>query len=194
MKGRDAFHSAEPADAGKDDSVARGAAQPVSNQLSVHALLSLPSERKTMKLPQPEIVRGVTKPRRRADKVSVLRMPGLAVFWLGMLLTPFCLWRGYQADHAGTRPIEAIQPAQRVIVNAPPEALATDFARLTGRQVTWSASDGRLEVEGVADALRELQQRERLRPAPLDRPPPRLQPHRPGRAPLPRRHRRRPGA
>jgi hypothetical protein len=53
-------------------------------------------------------------------------------------------------------PIEQIHPAYKVIVDAPQEALATDFARLTDRQIGWNASDGSLEIEDVADPLREL--------------------------------------
>jgi hypothetical protein len=53
-------------------------------------------------------------------------------------------------------PIERIRPADKVLVDAPQEALATDFARLTDRQLDWSASDGSFTVAGVTDPLREL--------------------------------------
>ena len=80
----------------------------------------------------------------------------LGTLFTGLLLAAFCFFKGASAPIELTRPIEDIRPGHKVIVDAPEEALATDVARLNGFESSWNASDGKLEVAGVADPLREL--------------------------------------
>jgi hypothetical protein len=75
---------------------------------------------------------------------------------LTLLGTSFGLWQGWQADRVTVRPIEDYRVGQRVIVNAPAEAIATDFARLANLDAGWNAVDGSLAVAGVEDPLRRL--------------------------------------
>jgi hypothetical protein len=81
---------------------------------------------------------------------------GSATRLLCTLFAAFCFYQHASDNDIGSLPIERIHPADRVIVDAPQEALATDFARLTDRQLDWNASDGSFTVAGVADPLREL--------------------------------------
>lgn len=91
------------------------------------------------------------------DKSSSLwRKLNVAGLFGGLLLAALLLAKGYQTEQSTTRKIEDVRPAQKVIVDAPQEALATDIARLTERDVSWNASDGSLEVAGVDDPLRVL--------------------------------------
>jgi len=71
-------------------------------------------------------------------------------------LAALLAWKGWVVEQAPTLPIEQVRVGQRVIVDAPEEALATDIARLAGREVGWDAGDGSLQVEGLLDPLREL--------------------------------------
>jgi len=61
-----------------------------------------------------------------ATRVSGLRKFSIASVCLGLTLTLFCLWQGYQADLSRTKPIETIAPLDRVVVDAPQAALDAD--------------------------------------------------------------------
>jgi len=122
-------------------------------------LHSVPSITSTATMPArlPQVAAKPKRPhgkRQRADNVRS---------WLGsatlLLCAVFAAFRFYKHagdNDVGSLPIEQIHPAYKVIVDAPKEALATDFARLTDREINWNASNGGLEIEGVADPLREL--------------------------------------
>ncbi|MBI2477428.1 MAG: hypothetical protein HYV60_01870, partial [Planctomycetia bacterium] len=96
------------------------------------------------------------RPTRRQHAANIRPWCGVATLLLCALFAAFCFYKHAGEDTVSCLPIEQIHPAYKVIVDAPPEALATDFARLTDREIGWNASDGGLEVEGVADPLREL--------------------------------------
>ena len=98
-----------------------------------------------------------TRPTQQTSDRSTLRSRlSLGTLFTGLLLAAFCFFKGASAPIESTRPIEDIRPGHKVIVDAPEEALATDVARLNGFESSWNASDGKLEVAGVADPLREL--------------------------------------
>ena len=102
-----------------------------------------------------------TKPATRQTQAtqhsSTLRSRlSLGTLFTGLLLAAFCFFKGASAPIESTRPIEDIRPGHKVIVDAPEEALATDVARLNGFESSWNASDGKLEIEGIADPRREL--------------------------------------
>ncbi|MBC8356606.1 MAG: hypothetical protein H8E66_31910 [Planctomycetes bacterium] len=98
-----------------------------------------------------------TRPTQQTSNRSTLRSRlSLGTLFTGLLLAAFCFFQGASAPIELTRPIEDIRPGHKVIVDAPEEALATDVARLNDLDSSWNASDGKLEVEGIADPLREL--------------------------------------
>ncbi|MCA9118590.1 MAG: hypothetical protein H6822_03905 [Planctomycetaceae bacterium] len=95
--------------------------------------------------------------RANTDRTTKIRKrTAIAILFTGLLLAAFCFFRGATAPIEQTRAIEDIRPGHKVIVDTPDEALATDAARLNDLDASWNASDGRLEIEGVADPLRAL--------------------------------------
>lgn len=100
------------------------------------------------------------KPETRAKKNnttnrSLSRLARLGILLLGVLSSAFLLFALRQVDTSPTRPIEQVQVGDRVVVDAPKEALATDVARLSGLDVDWKV-DGSLQVAGIDDPLRQL--------------------------------------
>ena len=87
---------------------------------------------------------------------SWLRKLGLMTLLITVLGTAFGLWKAHDLDHNTIVAIQDREIGQRAFVDAPQEALATDFARLSGVDVQWNASSGDLEIAGVADPLRQL--------------------------------------
>jgi hypothetical protein len=88
--------------------------------------------------------------------MSVLRKLGLLVLLVTLLGTVFGLWKAHELDHNTIVAIQHREIGQRAFVDAPKEALATDFARLSGVDADWNASTGDLEIAGVVDPLRQL--------------------------------------
>ncbi|MCA9177488.1 MAG: hypothetical protein KDB14_23545, partial [Planctomycetales bacterium] len=99
--------------------------------------------------------RAATRPKRPAT-ANVRSRFGKAALLLCTLVAAFCFFQHASDDDIGSLPIERIHPADKVIVDAPQDALSTDFARLTDRTINWNANDGSLEVKDATDPLRQL--------------------------------------
>ncbi|MCA9118586.1 MAG: hypothetical protein H6822_03885 [Planctomycetaceae bacterium] len=95
--------------------------------------------------------------RQAEERIDTIRQRmATTILVVGLLASVFCLFRGASAPIEQTRAIEDIRPGHKVIVDAPEEALATDVARLNDLGSSWNASDGSLEIDGIADPLRAL--------------------------------------
>ncbi|MBC8355771.1 MAG: hypothetical protein H8E66_27660, partial [Planctomycetes bacterium] len=115
------------------------------------------AERDTQLLTQPSTNAVVaTETTESVESSSWWRKLNAAGFFCGLLLAAMLLAKGYRVETSPTRPIEQVKVGERVLVNAPEEALATDFARLNGFDASWNASDGSLEVDDADDPLRQL--------------------------------------
>jgi hypothetical protein len=167
---RQAFQPDTDADAGSASALGAGLPTSPLTRPQVSSLAVSPRRKELHSVPQlapiltmPAATRHLpqvtTKPTRRnpnGQPANNLRSWfGVATLLLCTAFAAFCFHKHADND-VGSLPIEQIHPAYKVIVDAPQEALATDFARLTDRQIGWNASDGSLEIEDVADPLREL--------------------------------------
>jgi YD repeat-containing protein len=132
-----------------------GTAHPTNylNNLATDASVATLTKRSTRTNHRP--VRLTTRPNRQTA-ANIRSRFGQAVLLLCTLFAAFCFYQHALDNDISSLPIERIHPADKVLVDAPQEALATDFARLTDRQLDWNASDGSFTVAGVADPLREL--------------------------------------
>ena len=113
-------------------------------------------ERDSQTLTRPVAKRNLVAQHANHRRSSIRQRASLATLFSGLLLAAFCFLKGASAPIERTRAIEDIRPGHKVIVDAPDEALATDVARLNDLDASWNASDGSLEIEGVADPLRAL--------------------------------------
>jgi len=178
----DQLFNGDESDWSIESTVARIDESPRSSALALRDVPSFsPQEKTAVRTPSPTLDESsqtqvcnlpVSQNNSTSDGVSAnlrggyvkLRASDAVRGWLGfftllacLLFASFCFFKASSERLSPpTCPIEEIHPGNKVIVDAPKEALATDFARLAGRKIRWDAGDGSLDVKDVADPLREL--------------------------------------
>ena len=93
-----------------------------------------------------------------SDDITWTRTLGIMALCAGLLFGLFSIVPSGRGPAVTTKPIEQVRVGQRVLVDAPEEALAADFARLTSTALFWDQGDGSWKLEADADPLREIQQ------------------------------------
>ena len=101
--------------------------------------------------------RSAAKPK-PSDDITWTRTLGIMALCAGLLFGLFSIVPSGRGPAVTTKPIEQVRVGQRVLVDAPEEALAADFARLTSTALFWDQGDGSWKLEADADPLREIQQ------------------------------------
>ena len=93
---------------------------------------------------------------KRTDDITWTRTLGIMALCAGLLFGLFSIVPSGRGPAVTTKPIEQVRVGQRVLVDAPEEALAADFARLTSTALFWDQGDGSWKLEAVADPMRDF--------------------------------------
>ena len=111
---------------------------------------------------KPSAVATASESRRTVKKASSdmtwMRSISILALCASLLFGLFAIVPDSSGPTVSTKPIEQVRVGQRVLVDAPDDALAADFARLTGTELTWDQADGSWSLEADVDPLREIQQ------------------------------------